>query len=242
MANDLGVMSLHQPFQSHGEIAAHVLNQVFHVVVHPPSATHGLAGTPHQAVQQRPQKIWSHGTESLHHFWMPGEQVIDTVVVAVSVRPDGQQVLDHRSGTLQSSTLNGPIKGRNRLCSHRDVQQLHGTLVAGSNGYRLPQRFALVRVDRLHHDSTALEDRSHEDLGDEGQGPAESLLSNVVCGHAADSIHGARHKRSKELRRDSIAYVPKPQGRNVLHHHPRAMEHLHRHLKDLVGNEVQTSR
>mmetsp|Transcript_76423 Transcript_76423/g.137893 ORF Transcript_76423/g.137893 Transcript_76423/m.137893 type:complete len:344 (+) Transcript_76423:1617-2648(+) len=239
MAYNLWVLILHQPLQRLRELTFGIHDEVLDVVVDPPLSVLCQTRAPNEAVQERGQKRICLRAQALQDVRVPIEQVIATVVVVVTVGTDGQQVDEHGIRSRQATTLNGPVKRRNRLSPHCNVEHPHGSLATWRTSDGHPKLLCIVGVDCPHDYSRTLVDGPHKNSCDEAKGPPEAILCIVVRCHRAHHFHSTRHIRCKELGGNTIAYVSKAYARNILHTLSRVSVHFDGHLSHPVCEPVQ---
>mmetsp|Transcript_93861 Transcript_93861/g.223228 ORF Transcript_93861/g.223228 Transcript_93861/m.223228 type:complete len:245 (+) Transcript_93861:1375-2109(+) len=214
---------------------------MLYVVVGASHAFDRLPGAPHQAIQKCRQQCGRSPTESLHTLRVASEQGLAAIVIHIAVCPDGKDILQDGLGTNKCSAVNGPIEGRNGLCSHSDVQELLGSMTSRNHFHGLLELKLLVAVDRLHDQRRAFGDGSHQNLRHERHGPAEALDGLLVVDVGLDQPHGGGHEGGHHLTRHPIAYMSQADGGQVFHGLLGPSIQLQGQANDLVGHKVDTS-
>mmetsp|Transcript_129070 Transcript_129070/g.413586 ORF Transcript_129070/g.413586 Transcript_129070/m.413586 type:complete len:231 (+) Transcript_129070:1246-1938(+) len=123
VGHDLGIGSPTEMGQSVGEVAILVDDEILHVVVRVPHSIRGQTRTPHEPIQEGEQQSRRLSAENLKDVWVPLEELLHAVVVALPVGTDRQQILDDGRRGVHASALQGPAQRGYALRSDLHEQQ-----------------------------------------------------------------------------------------------------------------------
>ena len=108
LANQTWVSKIAKVLDSCCEFAVLRVEQDLDVIVHAPEAVLIEARSPNEAVEIRGEKRRRVLGQLLHNVGVPGKELVHAEVIAITISPDDQEILNHRPHKHLADEAQGP--------------------------------------------------------------------------------------------------------------------------------------
>mmetsp|Transcript_73681 Transcript_73681/g.134854 ORF Transcript_73681/g.134854 Transcript_73681/m.134854 type:complete len:265 (+) Transcript_73681:763-1557(+) len=210
MANKLGVPHVADPAQSFIEIALLILQQMPHIIVDSAHAILTQPRTPDHPIEEDGQQGRSVVTQHLDDVWVALEQVVDAIVVTITIRPEGKQIFDDGYCCLEITTFERPCQRRDAAGSDLHDEHPVGAFTARGARDCFPHQLLRVVVDGFHHNCASFVDCPHQHLRNQTQRPAKRLHCCLIRCPRHQHLNACCHERAEELSRNAVTNMTEP--------------------------------